>query len=53
MPLTKKQEEALKVCVSGFLNGDKYKCIAGYAGISDNIYIYFSKKNCNIKYIRS
>ena len=32
MPLTKKQEEALKVCVNGFLNGDKYRCIAGYAG---------------------
>lgn len=34
MPLTKKQEEALKVCVNGFLNGDKYKCIAGYQIIS-------------------
>ena len=44
MPLTKKQEEAVKVCVSGFLNGDKYKCIAGYAGISDNTCICFSKK---------
>ena len=30
--LNTKQEQAVKSCVEGFLNGDHYRCIAGYAG---------------------
>ena len=41
MLLTKKQEEGLKIAVDRFNLGEKYTCIAGYAGTGKSTLIKF------------
>ena len=41
MILTKKQEEGLKIAVSRYKSGEKYTCIAGYAGSGKSTLIKF------------
>lgn len=41
MILTKKQEEGLKIAVDRFNSGEKYTCIAGYAGTGKSTLIKF------------
>ena len=33
MELTNKQQEALTLAVSRYMNGEPYTCISGYAGV--------------------
>ena len=41
MVLTRKQEEGLKIAVERYRNGEKYTCIAGYAGSGKSTLIKF------------
>lgn len=42
MILTRKQEEALKICVERYRNKEKYTCISGYAGTGKSTIIKFA-----------
>ena len=48
MVLTKKQEEGLKIAVERYRNGEKYTCIAGYAGSGKSTLIKFIVQALNI-----
>ena len=48
MILTRKQEEGLKIAVQRYKNGEKYTCIAGYAGAGKSTLVRFIVEALNI-----
>ena len=48
MELTKKQEEGLKIAVERYKRGEKYTCIAGYAGTGKSTLVKFIVSALNV-----
>ena len=49
MELTRKQEEGLRTAVERYQHGEKYTCIAGYAGTGKSTLVRFIVEALDIK----